>query len=203
MRRKIALNNKSNVRHRRKVQAQHHDVSYSRDVEQQLFICVALHVLEEKRCVGGSWTVHFILLYISIPLNSAVKLTPSIPVHLFDHMGETNGAVQSERNTRAMSLHQTDTPDRCPGERLCAALTLSRSFRWSHGLNTSFPSPSLLSFRHCSFSRSIRRYSPYSRPLSAGSCSPSHPQPCPCPCPWPCPDITAPHVSVASAERGE
>lgn len=81
------------------------------------------------------------------------------------------------------------TQDKWPGERLWTAVTLSRWFRCSHGLNTSFPSPSLLSFRHCSFSRSIRRYSPYSRPLSAGSCSPAQPQPCPCPCPWPCPDI--------------
>lgn len=63
------------------------------------------------------------------------------------------------------------------------ALTWSRWVRRSHGLNTNLPSPSRLSFRHCSFSRSIFRYNPYSRPLSAGSCSPSHPQPCPCP--WP------------------
>lgn len=72
-----------------------------------------------------------------------------------------------------------------PGSRLGAAVTLSRSFRWSHGLNTSLPSPSRLSFRHCSFSMSMRWYSPYSRPLSAGSCSPAQPQPCPWPCPWP------------------
>lgn len=70
-----------------------------------------------------------------------------------------------------------------------AAVTLSRSFRWSHGLNTSLPSPSRLSLRHCSFSMSMRWYSPYSRPLSAGSCSPAQPQPCPCPWPCPCPDI--------------
>lgn len=69
------------------------------------------------------------------------------------------------------------------------AVTLSLSFRWSHGLNTNLPSPSRLSFRHCSFSMSMRWYSPYSRPLSAGSCSPAQPQPCPCPWPCPCPDI--------------
>lgn len=81
------------------------------------------------------------------------------------------------------SVRATWTPARGRG------VTLSRSFRWSHGLNTSLPSPSRLSLRHCSFSRSIFWYSPYSRPLSAGSCSPSHPHPCPWP--WPCPDIVA------------
>ena len=73
--------------------------------------------------------------------------------------------------------------------RHCTA-TFSRSVRLSQGLKTSFPSPSLLSLRHCSFSMSMRWYSAYSRPLSAGSCSPSQPQPFPPP-PWlwPWPDI--------------
>lgn len=52
-------------------------------------------------------------------------------------------------------------------------ITFSLSVRWSHGLNTSFPSPSLVSLRHCSFSMSMRWYSAYSRPRSAGSCSSS------------------------------
>lgn len=182
-----ALNNKRNVTHRKKVQAQHHFI---------LTGCwtAALHLRRfprtgrKKAC---RWCVNsplFILLYISIPLKSAVRYFTFYPsAFIWPHGWNKRRWTVGEEH-RAMSLHQADTPEKCPGERLCAAVTLSRSFRWSHGLNTSFPSPSLLSFRHCSFSRSIRRYSPYSRPLSAGSCSPSHPQPCPCP--WPCPDMT-------------
>lgn len=88
--------------------------------------------------------------------------------------------------------HSTDNSPVAPPQRKASgpgstAVTLSLSFRWSHGLNTNLPSPSRLSFRHCSFSMSMRWYSPYSRPLSAGSCSPAQPQPCPWPCP--CPDI--------------
>lgn len=66
-------------------------------------------------------------------------------------------------------------------------ITFSLSVRWSHGLNTSFPSPSLVSLRHCSFSMSMRWYSAYSKPRSAGSCSSSQ-QPWLCR-PWPRPDI--------------
>lgn len=113
------------------------------------------------------------------------------------------GFAADAPQTCALTLrtYREHRQDSWPGEKLCAAVTLSRSFRWSHGLNTSFPSPSLHSFRHCSFSRSIRRYSPYSRPLSAGSWSHSHPQPCPGPWPWPCPDIVAlkPLLSVTGS----
>lgn len=99
------------------------------------------------------------------------------------------------------------TQHHLPGLRMFTTVTFSLSLRWSHGLKTSFPSPSLLSFRHCIFSTSIRPYRSSSRPRSGGSCSPAQPQPRPCPCPWPWPDIVelkvASNVSQNSWQHGE